>query len=124
MRRETSRPCLARSSAKNVNVRDFRTDCAVYPHEVPCTERGLRCFRFDQSGFGGIRPREQRRLATYEYCTTCAIEERGGGIVEATLVNESKIGARIWVNGNEYVVEKMIEQLAMEAERGVATGGG
>jgi hypothetical protein len=34
------------------------------------------------------------------------------------------LGARIWVNGNEYVVEKMIKQLAMEAERGVATGGG
>ena len=29
------------------------------------------------------------------------------------------LGARIWVNGNEYVVEKMIKQLAMEAERGV-----
>jgi hypothetical protein len=90
---------------------------AVYPHEVHCSEPGIRCFRFDQSRFGGIRPRDQRRLATFEYCTTCAIEEHGGGIVGAALVSESKLGARIWVNGKQYVVEKTIKQLAMDAER-------
>lgn len=90
---------------------------AVYPNEVPCNEPGLRCFRFDQKGFGAVRPRDQRRLATFEYCTACAIAERGAGIVEAALVNEAKLGARAWVNGNEYAVEKTIKQLAIEREQ-------
>jgi hypothetical protein len=72
---------------------------AKYPSEVPCNVRGLRCFRFDQSAFGGVRPHDRLRLATFEYCTACAADEHGGGIVGATLVGEAKLGARAWVNG-------------------------
>jgi hypothetical protein len=85
----------------------------TYPNEVPCSISGLRCFRFDQDGFGFVRPHDILGLARFEYCTECAIAERGGGIVEATLVSETKLGARIWVNGKEYAVEKTIKQLAM-----------
>ena len=60
-----------------------------------------------------MRPHDILRLAFLEYCTACAIAERGGGIIEATLVSEAKLGARIWVNGKEYAVEKTIKQLAM-----------
>jgi hypothetical protein len=86
----------------------------TYPSEVQCGEPGLRCFRFDQTGFGTVRPRDSLRLATFEYCPNCAAAERGGGIVEATLVSETKLGARIWVGGNEYRVEKTIKQLATD----------
>ncbi len=89
----------------------------VYPNEVPCNEPGLRCFRFDQKGFGAVRPRDQRRLATFEYCTVCAAGEHGGGIVGATLVAEAQLGARVWINGNEYAVEKTIKQLAIDREQ-------
>ena len=87
----------------------------TYPSEVPCNEPGLRCFRFDQSGWGVVRPHDQLRLATFEYCTACAVAEHGGaGIVEAALVSKSKLGARAWISGNEYAIEKTIEQLAGE----------
>jgi hypothetical protein len=40
---------------------------ATYPNEVPCNISGLRCFRFDQSGWGPVRPHDRLRLATFEY---------------------------------------------------------
>lgn len=83
-----------------------------YPNEVPCEIEGLRCFRFDQLGFGAIRPHDRKSLAKYEYCIECAIAQRGGGIIEAQLIAESKLGARIWINGREYVSEKTIKQLS------------
>ena len=87
---------------------------ALYPAEIPCNEPGIRCFRFDHLGFGTIRPRDQRDLASFDYCTRCAIDERGGGPVEAALVSESKVDARIFVNGEQHRVEKTIKELAME----------
>jgi hypothetical protein len=85
-----------------------------YPNEVPCNEPGIRCFRFDHLGFGTIRPRHQRDLASYNYCTQCAVEDRGEDHLDALLVSEAKIGVRAFVNGEEYRVEKTIKQLAME----------
>jgi hypothetical protein len=85
-----------------------------YPNEAPCNEPGIRCFRFDHLGFGAIRPRDQRDLASYNYCTKCAVEDRGGDHLDALLVSEAKVGVRAFVNGTEYRVEKTIKQLAME----------
>ncbi len=85
-----------------------------YPAEVPCNTPGLRRFRFDQSGWGGVRPHDQLRLASFEYCTACAVAEHGG---IGALVAEAKLGARAWIDGNEYVVEKTVKQLAMDRER-------
>jgi hypothetical protein len=82
-----------------------------FPNEVSSNEPGLRCFRFDQSGFGAVRPRDRRRLATFEYCTKCAADQHGG---IAALVSEARLGARVWIGGKEYVIEKTIKQLAME----------
>jgi hypothetical protein len=87
---------------------------STYPNEVPCNEPGIRCFRFDHLGFGTVRPRDQRDLASYDYCTRCAIDDKGGEHVAAILVSESRVGARVFVNGEECRVEKTIKQLAME----------
>ena len=84
-----------------------------YPSEVPCNIPGLRCFRFDQSNSGPVRPHDRMRLATFEYCTACALAEPGA---VGALVAEAKLGARAWVNGKEYVVEKTIKQLAAERD--------
>lgn len=87
---------------------------ARYPDEVPCNVPGLRIFRFDQSGWGPVRPRDRLRLATFEYCTACAVAEHQG---VGTLVAEARLGARVWVNGVEYRVEKTIKELAAERDR-------
>jgi hypothetical protein len=89
----------------------------TYPSEVRCNMPGLRCFRFDQTGFGIVRPHDRLRLATFEYCTACGANDGEGGIVGAALVAEAKLGARVWVDGAEYAVEKTIKQLALDAER-------
>jgi hypothetical protein len=81
----------------------------IYPSEVPCNVPGLRCFRFDQTGFGSVRPHDRLRLAIFDYCTACAVAEHGG---IGALVAEARLGARIWVNGEEYAVEKTIKQVA------------
>jgi hypothetical protein len=86
----------------------------AYAHEEPCNNPRLRCFRFDQKGFGSVRPHDQIRLATFEYCTACAAAEHGG---IGALVAEAKVGARIWVSGNEYAVEKTVKQLAEERDQ-------
>ncbi len=85
----------------------------TYPNEVPCNTPGLRCFRFDES-FGLVRPHDQLRLATFEYCTACAVEHHGG---VGALVSEAKLGARVWINKEEYRVEKTIKQLAIDREQ-------
>ena len=85
----------------------------VYANEVPCSVPGLRCFRFNQQGFGPIRPRDRLRLATFEYCTVCAAVDHGG---ITAMVAESRLGARVWINEEEYAVEKTIKELAMERD--------
>ena len=85
-----------------------------YPSEVQCNVPGLRVFRFDQSGWGAVRPRDRLRLATFEYCTACAVAEHQG---IGALVAEARLGARVWVNGVEYRVEKSIKELAAERDR-------
>lgn len=90
---------------------------ASYPAEIQCNEPSIRCFRFDHLGFGTISPLGQRNLASYNYCTQCAIEERGGGILEAIFISEATVGARVFLNGEEHRVEKTIKELAMESAR-------
>lgn len=53
---------------------------------------------------------------TFDYCTTCAIPEHESTVVGGALVSEMNLGATAWVEGNEYVVEKTIKQLAIERE--------
>lgn len=92
---------------------------APYPTEIRCNVPGLRCFRFDQNGRGAIRPQDQMvNPITFEYCTKCAMPEHEDRAIGAALVAEAKLGARAWVDGNEYVVEKTIKQLAIEGEQG------
>lgn len=60
-----------------------------------------------------MSPHDRRRLAAYEYCTSCAVGKVGG---VSALISEAKLGARIWIDGKEYSVEKTIKQLAAERE--------
>jgi hypothetical protein len=85
-------------------------NCA-YPNEIPCDTPGLRRFRFDQTGWGAVRPHDRLRLACFEYCTVCAAAEHGG---IGALAAEEKVGAMAWADGREYVVEKTVKQLALE----------
>jgi len=92
---------------------------ATYPAEVRCDIPGLRCFRFDQTGRGAVRPHDQLpNPITFEYCTECALPEHGDRAIGAALVAETRLGARAWVKGNEYVAEKTIKELAAERNRG------
>src|SRR6266850_2201672 len=84
-----------------------------YPSEVFRKITGLRCFRFDQAGWGPVRPHDQLRLACFEYCTTCAVNEHGG---VGAIVAEAKLSARIWIDGQEYQVEKTVKQLAQDRD--------
>ncbi len=84
-----------------------------YPSEVSCNITGLRCFRFDQTGWGAVRPHDQQRLACFEYCTTCAVNEHGG---VGAIVADAKLSARVWIEGNEYKIEKTVKQLAQDRE--------
>jgi len=90
---------------------------ATYPTEVRRTTPGVRYFRFDQNGRGALRPHDRlQNPITFDYCTTCAMPEHESTLVGATLVSELSLGATAWVEGNEYVVDKTVKQLAIETE--------
>jgi hypothetical protein len=91
----------------------------TYPTEVRRNVTpGLRYFRFDQVGRGTVRPHDQlQQPITFEYCATCAVPEHEDKLIGAALVAEMMVSVTAWVNGNEFVVEKTIKQLAVEAER-------
>lgn len=89
----------------------------TYPTEVRRNTPGLRYFRFDQNGRGGVRPHDRlQHPVTFDYCFTCAMPEHESALVGAMLTSELSLGATAWVEGNEYVVEKTIKQLAIEGE--------
>jgi hypothetical protein len=91
---------------------------ATYPTEVHFNIPGVRCFRFDQNGRGALRPHDRLQCpVTFDYCTTCAMPEHESTLVGATLVSEMVLGAKAWVQGNEYVMKKTIKQLAIEGNR-------
>jgi hypothetical protein len=84
----------------------------AYTGEIAITSEGIRRFAFDQTNFGPVRPHDSISLYRgLRYCTQCAIEEQMG-------VNEwvakSKIAALVWIEGDEYKVEKTIEELALD----------
>jgi hypothetical protein len=89
----------------------------TYPTEVRLNIPGFRCFRFDQNGRGALRPHDRlQNPITFDYCTDCAMPEHESALVGATLVSEMSLGVTAWVEGNQYVVEKTIKQLAIEGE--------
>jgi hypothetical protein len=89
----------------------------TYSTEVHRNIPGVRFFRFDQNGRGALGPRDRlQNPITFEYCTVCAMPEHETKPIGAALVSEMVLGATAWVEGNEYVVEKTIKQLALERE--------
>lgn len=87
---------------------------SIYPTEIrPSPEPNYRCFRWSQEGRGPVRPHDRALLATFEYCTSCAVEHHLG--LKAA-VSEEKIRARLWANGREYQIERSLREIAMERE--------
>jgi TIR domain-containing protein len=77
-------------------------------------ERGdpkLRCFRFDQSGFGPIEPRSAKSLSTFDYCITCG--GQGPDWAQPLIISEAVVSAIIWLNGKEYSDRKTIKELSL-----------
>ena len=58
----------------------------TYPGEVHRNVPGIRYFRFNQTTFGVVGPRERLPLTMWEYCTACAIPEHEDRMIGATLV--------------------------------------
>ena len=87
---------------------------ATYPTEVAKGDPVWRSFRLSDDQMGLLRPREQKVLAVFDYCTKCADEAVGQTPGE---VASSTIAAKIWINGREYSDSKTIQELAADAER-------
>jgi len=73
---------------------------------------GSRCFKFDEVFKGPINPRDNMQLATFNYCPKCALEEYG----EISLVASAKMRASIWIGGQQYSIERTIQELAEEVK--------
>jgi|SRR5580704_380715 hypothetical protein len=87
---------------------------SIYPGEIkPSRVPNYRCFRWSQEGRGPLLPHDQKLLATFEYCTTCGLALHLG--LNAA-VSEEAIRARAWINNRQYVVERNLREMAMEAE--------
>ena len=69
----------------------------------------MRSFRFNEHGRGDLNPHDQVMVFGDDYCTTCAMDDIPG------VVMERKIEAKAWINGREYAVEKALRQLAIDA---------
>jgi hypothetical protein len=48
-----------------------------------------------------------------EYCTVCASADHGG---IGAIVAEVRLSARVWIDKQEYAVEKTIKELAMDRD--------
>jgi hypothetical protein len=86
---------------------------AVYPMEVRRDDIHRRYFRFNEADFAVLNPRSELRLASFDYCTTCALADAGR---IGTLVADAVLDAKVWIDGREYSVEKTIKDLAEDRE--------
>jgi hypothetical protein len=88
---------------------------SIYPGEIkPSPEHNYRCFRWSQEGRGPVLPHDKMRLVTFEYCTTCGVVHHLG--LKAA-VSEEQIRARVWMNGQEYPIDRTLKEMAIDAER-------
>ena len=71
---------------------------------------GQRCFRFDETTYGPVKPRERKTMFTVSYCTACGAAKVGLAAAEA------KVQAKIWIGGREYAAENTIRGLAEDRE--------
>lgn len=90
---------------------------ATHPSEVKSDDPRYRRFRFDENHTGVIQPHDIGHPITFDYCTKCALDDAGG---IAALVAESKVSAKVWIDGREYTAEQTLEGLARDRE---ASGG-
>lgn len=87
---------------------------AVYLTEVRRGDIHRRYFRFNEADFTILNPHSTLQLASFDYCTTCAVADAAG---IAALVSEAIMEARVWIEGREYSAEKTIKELAEDTEK-------
>ncbi|MGB6877415.1 MAG: hypothetical protein WBD87_15420 [Candidatus Acidiferrales bacterium] len=87
---------------------------AHYVLEIRSQDPTRRFFRLTESNKGPLEPRDRIVLATFEYCTQCALET---SLVISTLVGSPPVKATVFINNREYSAEKTIPELAVDAER-------
>lgn len=113
---------LVNDTSQRIDKYDFelRVPTAILNHwsghysgEAPSDDRRFRRFRSNQTNAGTVSPRDRLRLYSLEYCTICATSGQGA-FLDAMLVAEATVSATAWINGNEYLVEKTIRQLALD----------
>jgi hypothetical protein len=92
---------------------------ANYLSELRLGDSQRRYFRFNEADFTIVNPHTTVTLASYDYCTKCALDDCGG---IAALVAEAVIEAKLWIDGREYSVQKAIRELAEDAEREESRG--
>lgn len=87
-----------------------------YPTEIRTKAKAAdtrRRFRFDETGRGTIVPHDRMLLFATEYCTECglqwSLQHKRQGI-------EDEINATVWTEGQEYVVKRTMQALALEME--------
>jgi hypothetical protein len=88
---------------------------ASYPAEVRHGIPSIRRFRFDQIGRGPVGPHStMQNPVIFEYCFHCAMPAGETESIAATLVSELTVGAKAWIDGEEYSTDKTIRDLTIE----------
>lgn len=85
----------------------------IYLLEVQRPDTTMRRFRLTEKNKGPIEPRDRMLLATFEYCTECALQS---GLISG-LVGQPPISVNVFVNKRVYTINKTTQQLAIEAEQ-------
>ena len=82
-----------------------------YTTEIRRNDPNRRAFGFSEAGRGDLNPHNQVIVFSDDYCVQCGAEGAGG---IGMLISKTTITAKVWIDNQEYAVEKTIEQLALE----------
>jgi hypothetical protein len=88
----------------------------TYSGEVASADPRHRCFSVDEVGRGAISPHSSKLLYSVVFCTECAAKDTGeGSAIAFDLVAQSRIEAKVWLDGREYSSGITIEELEKDA---------
>jgi hypothetical protein len=91
---------------------------ANYFGEVRSPNSKSRCFRFSEDGHGPISPHEEKLVFRTPYCFECAVQQTGDDSrIGSLLVSESRVEAKLWVDGRQYSASATIEELEKDAAK-------
>ncbi len=92
---------------------------AIYSLQDTRSKDGrYRIFRFNEAMDGALHPHSAGRVAIFEYCTRCAVDDTGDSeLIGAAIVDEQMVEITAWVEGKEYRAAKTMKELLIEANR-------